>query len=54
MRANIEGDLAGHPGIAQVTVNVAAKTVRITYDQQQTGPGQLRAMLTQIGYPAAP
>jgi Cu2+-exporting ATPase len=53
-KANIEGDLAGHPGIEQVTVDVGARRVRIAYDQQRTSPGQLRAKLAEIGYPATP
>lgn len=51
---NIEGDLAGEPGVEQVTVDVAARLVRIAYDQEKTSPGQLRARLREIGYPAAP
>ena len=46
--------LAGEPGIGQVTVDVATRHVRITYDQQQTSPERLRARLSEIGYPAAP
>jgi copper chaperone CopZ len=53
-KANIEGDLAGEPGIEQVTVDVAARRVRITYDQQRTSSDQLWAKLAEIGYPAAP
>jgi len=53
-KANIEGDLASHPGIEQVTVDVATRRVCIAYDQQRTSPDQLRAKLTEIGYPAAP
>jgi copper chaperone CopZ len=53
-KANIEGDLAGEPGIEQVTVDVGTRHVRITYDQAQTSPGQLRAKLNEIGYPADP
>jgi copper chaperone CopZ len=53
-KANIEGDLAGEPGIEQVTVDVATQRVRITYDKQGTSPDQLRAKLSEIGYPATP
>ncbi len=53
-KANIEGDLAGEPGIEQVTVDVATRRVRIAYDQEQTSPDQLRAKLAKIGYPAGP
>ncbi len=53
-KANIEGDLAGEPGIGQVSVEVVTRQVRITYDQQHTSPGRLRARLSEIGYPAAP
>jgi copper chaperone CopZ len=53
-KANIEGDLASHPGIEQVTVDVGTRRVRIAYDQQRTSPDQLRAKLSEIGYPAAP
>jgi copper chaperone CopZ len=53
-QANIEGDLAGQPGIEQVTVDVGTRRVRVAYDQDQTGPDQLRAKLAEIGYPAAP
>ena len=52
-QANIEGDLSGEPGIEQVTVDVAARRVRIAYDPERTSPGQLRARLAEIGYPAA-
>jgi copper chaperone CopZ len=51
-KANIEGDLAGAPGIEQVTVDVTTRRVRIAYDQRRTSPDQLRAKLTEIGYPA--
>jgi len=37
-KANIEADLAGEPGIGQVTVHVATRHVRISYDQQHTSP----------------
>ena len=53
-KANIEGDLAGEPGIKQVTVDVVTRRVRIAYDQAQTSTSQLRAKLAEIGYPAAP
>jgi len=53
-KANIEGDLAGEPGIGQVSVDVGTRHVRITYDQQHTSPERLRARLSEIGYPAAP
>jgi len=53
-KANIEGDLAGVPGIDQATVDVGTRRVRITYDHDRTSPGQLRAKLAEIGYPAAP
>lgn len=51
---NIEGDLAGDPGIQQVIVDVDARRVRIGYDPQHTSPVQLRARLSEIGYPADP
>ena len=51
---NIEGDLAGDPGIQQVNVDVDARRVRIGYDPQHTTPAQLRARLAEIGYPADP
>ena len=50
-KANIEGGLAGDPGIGQVTVDVATSRVRITYDPERTGPERLRARLSEIGYP---
>lgn len=53
-KENIEGDLADDPGIQQVTVDVDARRVRIGYDPQHTSPGQLRARLAEIGYPADP
>jgi len=53
-KANIEGDLAGEPGIKQVTVDVGTQRVRIAYDQRRTSPKQLRAKLNEIGYPADP
>lgn len=53
-KQNIEGDPAGDPGAGQVTVDVGARRVRIGYDQDQTGPQQLRARLSEIGYPPGP
>ena len=53
-KANIEGDLASHPGIEQVTVDVGTQRVRIAYDRDRTSPDQLRAKLNDIGYPATP
>jgi copper chaperone CopZ len=53
-KANIEGDLAAERGIRQVSVDIATRHVRITYDQQLTSPERLRARLSEIGYPAAP
>lgn len=53
-RENIEGDLAGEPGIQQVSVDVDARLVRIAYDPERTSPPQLRARLSEIGYPADP
>jgi copper chaperone CopZ len=53
-KTNIEGDLASEPGVEQVTVDTGTRRVRIAYDQDQTGPEQLRAKLGEIGYPAAP
>jgi len=53
-KASIEGDLAGEPGIEQVTVDVATRRVRIAYDQARIGASRLRAKLAEIGYPAPP
>ena len=53
-RENIEGDLAGEPGIQQVSVDVDARRVHIAYDPERTSPAQLRARLSEIGYPADP
>ena len=53
-KANIEGDLTGEPGIEQVTADVAARRVRIAYDQARISASQLRAKLSEIGYPPAP
>jgi copper chaperone CopZ len=53
-KATIEGDLAGEPGIGQVTADVGTRQVRITYDREHTSPERLRARLSEIGYPAAP
>ena len=53
-KANIEGDLADEPGIEQVIVDVATRHVRIAYDQPRISASQLRAKLSEIGYPPAP
>ena len=53
-RTNIEGDLAGEPGVEEVTVDTGTRRVRISYDQERTSPRQLRVRLGEIGYPAAP
>ncbi len=51
-KENIEGDLAGEPGIQQVSVDVDTRLIRIAYDPEQTSRAQLRDKLSQIGYPA--
>jgi copper chaperone CopZ len=53
-KANIEGDLASHPGVEQVAVDVGTRRVRVAYDQERTSPDQLRAKLAEIGYRATP
>lgn len=53
-KANIEGDLAGELGIEHVTVDIGTRRVRIAYDQDQMSVDQLRAKLSEIGYPAGP
>jgi cation transport ATPase len=53
-KANIEDDMGGEPGIERITVDIDTRRVHIAYDQQQTSPVQLRARLSEIGYPAAP
>ncbi|MDA8320742.1 MAG: heavy metal-associated domain-containing protein [Actinomycetota bacterium] len=53
-KANIEGDLAAEPGIEQVTVDVGARRVRISYNEHETSPERLRARLGDVGYPAVP
>jgi copper chaperone len=53
-KANIEGDLADDPGVEQVTVDTRTRRVLIEYDQDLTSPQQLRARLSEIGYPADP
>jgi len=51
---NIEGDLAGEPGIQQISVDVDARLVRIACDPRAHRPRQLRAKLAEVGYPADP
>ena len=51
---NIEGDLAGDPGIQEISVDVDARRVLIAYDPDHTSPARLRARMSQIGYPADP
>ena len=51
-KENIEGDLAGEPGILSVDVAVAEKQIHIVYDDTVIGPEALRSKLADIGYPA--
>ena len=46
-KATIEGDLAGEPGIGQVTADVGTRQVRITYDREHTSPERLRELETE-------
>ncbi len=52
-KRSIEHDLAGAPGVRQVTVDVDTKAVRVDYDETETDDQALRAVLTDIGYPPA-
>jgi len=40
-KENIEGDLAGEPGIEQVTVDVDTRRIHINYDPEQTDPAPI-------------
>ena len=53
-KANIEGGLAGGPGVEQVTVDVATRRVRIAHDQRRTNPGQLQPSSARPATLAAP
>jgi copper chaperone len=49
----IETELGALAGIEQVQVEPPAKTVHVVYDDAVVGEPAIRALLDEIGYPAA-
>ena len=52
-RRTIETALGRLPGVREATVDVGARTVRITYDETTVGPATIRATLADEGYEVA-
>jgi copper chaperone len=49
----IETALGGLPGVRAATVDVAARTVLVTYDETAVAPSAIRDTLTEEGYEVA-
>jgi copper chaperone len=49
----IEGALGRLPGVRSTTVDVAARTVEVTYDEATVPPATIRATLADEGYEVA-
>lgn len=52
-RRAIVGALRRLPGVREAFVDVAARTVEVTYDQAAVGPSAIRATLADEGYEVA-
>ena len=52
-RHTIETALGRLPGVRQATVDVGARTVRITYDEATVAPATIRDTLADEGYEVA-
>jgi copper chaperone len=52
-RRTIETALARLPGVGEATVDVAARTVLVTYDEAIVGPATIRDTLADEGYEVA-
>jgi copper chaperone CopZ len=52
-RRTIETTLTRLPGVQAATVDVAARTVQITYDETTVGPPTIRDTLADEGYEVA-
>ena len=49
-RRTIETALGRIPGVRAATVDVAARTVQVTYDHTTVGPATVRETLSDEGY----
>jgi copper chaperone len=49
-RRTIETALGRLPGVRTATVDVAARTVQVTYDETAVGPATIRDTLADEGY----
>jgi copper ion binding protein len=49
----IESALGRLPGVGTAAVDVAARTVRVTYDEAAVTPATIRATLAEEGYEVA-
>ena len=52
-RRTIETAVGRLPGVLEATVDVGARSVRITYDEAAVGPATIRATLADEGYEVA-
>ena len=52
--AAIEVALSAVPGVGDVSVDIPARVVRLSYDDGQVGEQQIRQALAEAGYPASP
>ena len=52
-RRTIETAVGRLPGVREATVDVGARTVRITYDEAAVGPATIRDTLADEGYEVA-
>jgi len=52
-RRTIETAVGRLPGVRDAAVDVAARTVRITYDETAIGPATIRETLSDEGYDVA-
>jgi len=49
---NVNRALSKAAGVSEATVNLATEKASVTYDPQQTSPGELIARVEKFGYDA--
>jgi copper chaperone CopZ len=50
----IEGAVGALPGVTSVQVEIASKTVHVTYNPAQVSPETITATMDEEGYPVTP
>lgn len=49
----VENEVKGLPGMASAAVDLAAKTLKVVYDEEQTTPTSIKAAVEEAGFTVA-